>query len=99
MRRLQGLHGEGGRRTSALSTGQVAPPRQGAPRSDPLVFGPRPGVGRKREVLLRLLRGEADPADGQPAAAVQRIGELSTTVELLHARIEHRGPLRRGRSR
>jgi hypothetical protein len=91
-------------------------------------------VARKREVVLRLMRGEpaellsrelgvpifkleqwrqkaeaslegalkereADPADGQLAAAMQRIGELSMEVELLRARIERPGPLVRRRSR
>jgi transposase len=42
---------------------------------------------------------EADPADGQLAAAMQRIGELSMEVELLRARIARPGPLARGRSR
>jgi uncharacterized protein HemY len=91
-------------------------------------------VARKREVVLRLLRGEstellsrelglplfkleqwrqkaeaaledalkereADPADGQLTAAMQRIGELSMEVELLRARVERSGPLARRRSR
>ena len=42
---------------------------------------------------------EADPADGQLAAALQRIGELSKEDELLRARIERPGPLGRRRSR
>jgi transposase len=42
---------------------------------------------------------EADPADGQLAAALQRIGELSMEVELLRARIDRPGPLGRRRSR
>ena len=41
----------------------------------------------------------ADPADGQLAAAMQRIGELSMENELLRARIERPGPLGRGGSR
>ena len=41
----------------------------------------------------------ADPADGQLAAAMQRIGELSMENELLRARIERPGPLVRRRSR
>jgi transposase len=125
---------EGGRSPSALSTGQVAPAVQGAPRPGPLAPGQRWSVGRKREVVLRLMRGEstellsrelglpsfkleqwrqkaeaalegalkereADPADGQLAAAMQRIGELSMEIELLRARIECPGPLGRRRSR
>ena len=89
---------------------------------------------RKREVVLRLMRGgsaellsrelglpifkpeqwrqkaeaalegalkerEADPAGGELAAAMQRIGELSMEVELLRARIGRSGPLGRRRSR
>jgi len=43
---------EGGQRPSALSTGQAAP-------SGGLAPGQRWSVGRKRDVVLRLLRGEA----------------------------------------
>ncbi len=42
---------------------------------------------------------EADPAEGQLAAAPRRIGELSMEVELLRSRIERPGPLARRRSR
>ena len=52
---------------------------------------------RKAEAALK--EGGADPADGQLAAAMQRIGELSMENELLRARIERPGPLGRGRSR
>ena len=125
---------EGGRSPSALSTGQGVPPAQGAPKPGPLAPGQRWSVGRKREVVLRLMRGESgellsrelglpifkleqwrqkaetalegalkerevDPADGQLAAAMQRIGELSMENELLRARIDRPGPLGRGRSR
>ena len=96
--------------------------------------GQRWSVGRKREVVLRLLRGEfvellsrelgvplykleqwrqkadaaldgalkereADPASGELAAAMQRIGELSMENELLRSRIERPGPLGRRSSR
>ncbi len=126
--------GGGGRSPSALSTGQAAPAAPGAPKIGPLAPGQRWSVARKREVVLRLMRGEsaellsrefgvpifklehwrqkaeaalegalkereADPADGQLAAALQRIGELSMEVELLRARIERPGPLVRRRSR
>ena len=125
---------EGGRSPSGLSTGQGVPPAQGALKPGPLAPGQRWSAGRKREVVLRLMRGEsveplsrelglpifkleqwrrkaeaaleealkergADPADGQLAAAMQRIGELSMEVELLRARIERPGPLVRRRSR
>jgi transposase len=125
---------EGGRSPSALSTGRAAPLAPAAPRPSPVAPGQRWSAGRKREVVLRLLRGEsaemlsrelglplfkleqwrqkaegalegalkereADPADGQLAAAMQRIGELSMEVELLRARIERPGPLVRRRSR
>lgn len=43
---------EGGRRPSTVSTGQAVP-------SGGLAPGQRWSVGRKREVVLRLLRGEA----------------------------------------
>ena len=42
---------------------------------------------------------EADPAAGELAAAMQRIGELSMEIELLRSRIERPGPLVRRRSR
>ncbi len=56
---------------------------------------------QKAEAALEgaLKEREADPADGQLAAALQRIGELSMEVELLRARIERPGPLVRRRSR
>jgi transposase len=119
---------EGGRSPSTLSTGH-----DGAGRGA-LAPGQRWSVGRKREVVLRLLRGEsvellarelgvplykleqwrqkadaaldgalkereADPASGELAAAMQRIGELSMEVELLRSRIERPGPLGHRRSR
>src|SRR4051794_27930944 len=93
----------------------------------PLAPGQRWSVARKREVALRLMRGEstellsrelglpvfrleqwrrkaeagleaalkereADPAEGQLAAALQRIGELSMEGELLRAKMERAGP-------
>ena len=105
-----------------------------AAQSGPLAPGQRWSAARKREVVLRLLRGEAaellsrelglplfkleqwrqkaeaalegalkeretDPADGQLAAAMQRIGELRMEIELLRAKIERPGPLARRRSR
>src|SRR5215212_5160865 len=125
---------EGGRSPSTLSTGRAAPLAPAAPKTSPLAPGQRWSVARKREIVLRLLRGEAaellsrelglpmfkleqwrrkaeaaldgalkereaDPADGQLAAAMQRIGELSMENELLRARIGRHGPLGRGRSR
>jgi transposase len=124
---------EGGQRPSALSTGQVGTSPATA-KAGPLAPGQRWSAGRKREVVLRLMRGEsaellsrelglpvfrleqwrrkaeaaleealkereADPADGQLAAAMRRIGELSMENELLRARIERPGPLARRRSR
>jgi transposase len=125
---------EGGRSPSALSTGQGAPPVWGGTPLGPLAPGQRWSAVRKREVVLRLMRGEsaellsrelglpivkleqwrqkaevalegalkereADPADGQLAAAMQRIGELSMEVELLRAGIARHRPLGRRRSR
>ena len=124
---------EGRRSPSTLSTGLPGM------TPNPLTIGPlgpgqRWSVGRKREVVLRLLRGESvellsrelgvpiykleqwrekadaaldgalkeresDPASGELAAAMQRIGELSMEVELLRARIGRPGPLARRRSR
>jgi hypothetical protein len=125
---------EGGRGPSTLSTGRAAPLAPAAPKPSPLAPGQRWSAGRKREVVLRLMRGEsaellsrelslpvfkleqwrqkaeaalegalkereADPADGQLAAAMRRIGELSMENELLRARMGRPGPLARGRSR
>ena len=56
---------------------------------------------QKAEAALdgALKEREVDPADGQLAAAMQRIGELSMEVELLRARMDRPGPLARRRSR
>ena len=56
---------------------------------------------QKAEAALEgaLKEREADPADGQLAAAMRRIGELSMENELLRARMGRPGPLARGRSR
>jgi len=99
-----------------------------------LAAGQRWSAGRKREVVLRLMRGEpaellsrelglplfkleqwrqkaeaalegalkereADQADSQLAAAMQRIGELTMENELLRAKMERPGPLARRRLR
>jgi transposase len=56
---------EGGRSPSALSTGQAtpglatSPPATPGPKVGPLAPGQRWSVARKREVVLRLLRGES----------------------------------------
>jgi transposase len=125
---------EGGRRPSTLSPGQGAPSAGDGTPLGPLAPGQRWSAARKREVVLRLMRGEsaellsrelglpvfkleqwrqkaeaalegalkereADPADGQLAAAMRRIGELSMENELLRARMGRPGPLARRRSR
>ena len=126
---------EGGRSPSALSPGQGTPTIKGGGAAlGPLAPGQRWSAARKREVVLRLMRGEsaellsrelglpvfkleqwrqkaeaalegalkereADPADGQLAAAMQRIGELTMENELLRAKMERPGPLARRRSR
>jgi transposase len=56
---------------------------------------------RKADAALEgaLKEREADPADGELAAALRRIGELSMENELLRSRIERPGPLGRRRSR
>jgi hypothetical protein len=124
---------EGGRSPSALSTGQGALSETGTALGR-LGPGQRWSAGRKREVVLRLMRGESaellsrelglplfkleqwrqraeaalegalkeretDPAEGQLAAAMQRIGELSMENELLRAKMERPGPLGRRRLR
>ena len=123
-----------GRSPSALSPGQGAPAATSGVALGPLGPGQRWSAARKREVVLRLMRGEsaellsrelglpivkleqwrqkaeaalegalkereADQADSQLAAAMQRIGELSMQVELLRARIARPGPLDRRRWR
>ena len=128
------MDSEGGLRPPSLSMGQDAPAAKGRTPLGPLAPGQRWSAARKREVVLRLMRGEAaellsrelglpvfkleqwrqraeaalegalkereaDPADGQLAAALQRIGELSMEVELLRAKMERPGPLVRRRSR
>jgi transposase len=125
---------EGGHSPSTLSPGQATPPAQGGAALGRLAPGQRWSAARKREVVLRLMRGEAaellsrelglpvfklaqwrqkaeaalegalkeretDPADGQLAAAMQRIGELSMEVELLRAKMERPSPLARRRLR
>src|SRR5918912_1627862 len=50
---------EGGRSPSTLSTGQGAPPVMAGTALGPLAPGQRWSVARKREVVLRLMRGES----------------------------------------
>jgi transposase len=50
---------EGGRSPSTLSTGHAASPAQSGAKLAPLAPGQRWSVARKREVVLRLLHGEA----------------------------------------
>jgi transposase-like protein len=50
---------EGGRSPSTLSTGQVASPVMAGAMLGPLAPGQRWSVARKREVALRLMRGES----------------------------------------
>jgi transposase len=50
---------EGGRSPSTLSAGQGAPPVMAGTTLGPLAPGQRWSVARKREVVLRLLRGES----------------------------------------
>src|SRR5215208_1418585 len=50
---------EGGRGLSALSPGRGALPARGRTALGPLAPGQRWSAGRKREVVLRLMRGEA----------------------------------------
>jgi hypothetical protein len=49
---------EGGRSPSALSIGQSAPAARAGAALGPLAAGQRWSAGRKREVVLRLMRGE-----------------------------------------
>ncbi len=50
---------EGGRGPSTRSTGQGARPAGGGTTSGPLAPGQRWSAARKREVVLRLMRGES----------------------------------------
>ena len=125
---------EGGRCPSTLSPGQGTPTIKGGSALGPLAPAQRWSAARKREVVLRLMRGEAaellsrelglplfkleqwrqeaeaalegalkereaDQADSQLAAAMQRIGELTMENELLRAKMERPGPLVRRRLR
>jgi transposase len=125
---------EGGRSPSTPSPGQGTLVAESGTTLGPLSPGQRWSAARKREVVLRLMRGEsaellsrelglpvfrleqwrqraeaalegalkereADPADGQLAAAMRRIGELTMENELLRAKMERPGPLGRRRSR
>jgi uncharacterized protein HemY len=61
-------------------------------------------LGQWREKAEAALEGalkerEADQADSQLAAAMQRIGELTMENELLRAKMERPGPLGRRRLR
>ena len=62
-RRDDGVDGrvgnEGGRSPSTLSTGQSAAAAGGGAALGPLAPGQRWSAARKREVVLRLMRGEA----------------------------------------
>ena len=113
---------------------EATSPAQSGAKLAPLAPGQRWSAARKREVVLRLMRGEsaellsrelglpifklehwrqraeaslegalkgreADPADGQLAAAMQRIGEPTMENELPRAKMERPGPLDRRRSR
>ena len=49
---------EGGRGPSTLTKGRAAPSAAIAPQPGPLAPGQRWSAGRKREVVLRLMRGE-----------------------------------------
>ena len=51
--------GEGGRSPSTPSIGHAAPPMQSGAKPAPLAPGQRWSATRKREVVLRLLRGES----------------------------------------
>ena len=50
---------EGGRSPPTLSTGRGAPPVMAGTALGPLAPGQRWSAGRKREVVLRLMRGES----------------------------------------
>ena len=50
---------EGGRSPSTPSIGHAAPPMQSGAKLAPLAPGQRWSAARKREVVLRLLRGES----------------------------------------
>jgi hypothetical protein len=56
----------GGRSPSALSTGQATPALSGAPGIGALAPGQRWSVGRKREVVLRLMCGPSGRSREKP---------------------------------
>src|SRR5215212_9091167 len=103
---------EGGRSLSTLSPGRGALPAGGRTALGPLAPGQRWSAGRKREVVLRLMRGEAaellSRELGLPVFKLEQWrqraeaafeGALSMEVELLRAKMERPGPLARRRSR
>ena len=67
---------EGGRSPSTPSTGRAAPRAPAAPKPGPLAPGQRWSAGRKREVVLRLLRGEPlEPLARELNVTVARLSE------------------------
>src|SRR3712207_9311302 len=72
---------EGGRSPSTLSTGQVGT-AQVAARSGPLAPGQRWSAPRKREVVLRLMRGEAaELLSREPGLAVFKLEQWRRKAE------------------
>ncbi len=77
---------EGGRSPSTLSTGQHAASHGGTPpaatRPGPLAPGQRWSAGRKREVVLRLLRGEsAELLSRELAVPIYRLEQWRAKAE------------------
>jgi transposase len=66
--------GEGGRGPSTLSTGRAAPSAAIAPQPGPLAPGRRWSVGRKREAVLRVMRGEpAEPLSRELGLPISKL--------------------------
>ena len=65
---------EGGRSPSTLSKGRAAPSAAIAPQPGPLAPGQRWSVGRKREAVLRLMRGEpAELLSREPGLPISKL--------------------------
>src|SRR3712207_266789 len=87
---------EGGRSPSAPSTGRGAPSKTGTALG-PLAPGQRWSAGRKREVVLRLMRGEsAELLSRELGLPIVKLEQWRQRAE---AALERPGPLGRRRLR
>ena len=82
------VESEGGRSPSTLSTGRAAPLAPAAPKPSPLAPGQRWSAGRKREVVLRLLRGaSAELLSRELGLPIFKLEQWRKSVEPMAARV------------